>query len=118
MMGKKSSPNSFAIFSIFCCSARRYWGSDVFNANSVTSLSLSQKLLDRIHDRVLVPDLAGDEAILFRKKLAQVFDELSRAVGTLHLAVSEHVHLWQELRLQELDTRQGVVHRPVVAVGK
>src|SRR5258708_37733916 len=104
--------------SIFNCSARRYCGSDVFRANSVTSLTLSQKLLDRVDDGVLVANLAGDEAILLREKLAQILDELTRAIGALDLSVAEHVDLWQELRLEKLDTGQGIVHRPVVTVGE
>src|SRR5713101_8450135 len=116
MIGKKSSPYDLAMPSIFCCSARRYWGSDVFSANSVTSLALSQELLDGIDDGVLVANLAGDQAIFFGEKLAQVLDELTRAVRTLHLAISEQVDLRKKLGLQELDAGQGVVHRPVVAV--
>src|SRR5258708_2952074 len=116
MIGKKSSPYSLAMPSIFCCSTLRYWGSDVFSANSVTSLALSQELLDGIDDGVLVANLAGDQAIFLREELAQVLDERRGAVGAFHLAVSEHVDLRQKLRLQELDAGQSVVHRPVVAV--
>src|SRR5215831_15154500 len=110
-MGKKSRPKERAISSIFCCSARRYWGSAVLRANSVTSLALSQELLDGAHDRVLVPDLAGDEAILLGEELAQILDELARPVGALHLAVAEHVDLGQKLLLQKLDAGERVVHR-------
>src|SRR5882672_4505819 len=99
-MGKKSSPNPRAISSILCCSARRYWGSAVLRANSVTSLALSEKLFDRADDGVLVPNLARHQAILFRKQLPQILDELARAIGTFHLAVAEHVDLRQKLLLQ------------------
>jgi hypothetical protein len=51
--------------------------------------------------------------------LAQVLDELPRAVGALDLAVAEHVHLRQQLALlEQLDAAHRVVHRPVVAVGE
>ena len=53
-----------------------------------------------------------------REVLAQILDELARAVRALDLAVGEHVHARQELLLQELDARERVVHRPVVAVGE
>src|SRR5262245_57211160 len=118
MIGKKSSPKERAMPSIFCCSTRRYCGSDVLRANSVTSLSLPQELLDRIDDGVLVANFAGDEAVFLGKELAQILDELPGPVRALDLAVAEHVDLRQELGLQKLDASERVVHRPVVAVRK
>src|SRR5579883_177997 len=127
-VGKKSSPASAASLSIRFCSSRKYAGSAVFSANSLmgtnlprsgrTSRSLSQKLLDRTDDRVLVADLARDDALVLTEVLPQVLDELPGAVGALDLAVREHVRARQDPLLEQIHAEQRVVHRPVVAVGE
>src|SRR5690606_3726796 len=82
------------------------------------SRAFAQELLDRSDDGVLVADLAGGDPLVFAEVLPQVFDELARAVRAFDLPVREHVHPRQELLLEEIDAREGVVHRPVVAVGE
>src|SRR5271165_4167979 len=89
-VGKKSSPASAASFSILFCCSRRYAGSAVFSANSLmvkpcpsrfspqSSRPLAQKFLDRAHDRILVADLARDDALVLAEVLSQVLDELPR----------------------------------------
>ena len=63
-------------------------------------------------------DLRDHQAVVLVEVLVEVLDELPRAVGALDLAVAEEVHLGEDVRLQELDALDGVVDRPVVAVGE
>src|SRR5579863_3228351 len=105
------------------CSFRKYAGRAVLRANSLTtphppSISLPKEILDRSDDRVLVADLARDDAAVSSEVLSQVFDELPRSVRALHLPVGEHIDARQEVGLEYLDAKQGVVHRPVVPVRK
>src|ERR1019366_8687212 len=85
---------------------------------SILSVAFAEELFDGADDGVLVADLARDDAVVAAEVLAQVFDELTRPVRALDLAVREHVHARQELVLQEVDAEERVVHRPVVAVGE
>ena len=56
-------------------------------------LPLPEEVLDRVHDRVLVLDLARSRTRSSSSKCSlQVLDELARAVGALDLAVAEQVH--------------------------
>src|ERR1700722_4127880 len=109
------------------CSARRYWGSAVFSANSLMVhncralrapaealfppragrrrsrpaplFALAEEFLDRTDDRVLVPDLARHDPLVLPEMVAQILDELAGPIGALHLAVGEHVHPRKDLLL-------------------
>src|SRR5258708_35315846 len=124
-VGKKSSPASAASFAILFCSSRRYAGSAVFSATSLmlgaypaASIPATEELFDGSHDCVLVADLARDHPVVLAEVLAQVFDELTRAVRALDLPVGEHVYPRQELVLQDFDAEQRIGHGPVVPVRK
>src|SRR5690606_22121486 len=65
-----------------------------------------------------VLDLAQDELRLRRQVFSKIFDELARAVGTVHLTVSEHIRNGQERVLEKVDTKTRVIRRPVVSVGE
>ena len=85
---------------------------------SATVTSLPEELLDGVHDRVLALDLARHDALVLVEVLGQVLDELTRAVRRLDLAVTEQVHVRQDVFLHQLDARMRVVDRPVVTVGE
>src|SRR5690606_16909538 len=89
------------------------WGGDIF-----PSLTLAEEIADRAHDGVAIANFARDQPVVVLEMLAQVLDELPRAVGALDLAVAEHVGRWKKLLPHELDAEQRVVDAPVVAVGK
>src|SRR5690606_23591116 len=80
------------------------------------SFAFADEVLDAVHDRVAVPNFTGDDALVRREVFSEVLDELSGAVGALHLAVREHVHARQDLALHDVHAGEGVLHRPVVAV--
>src|SRR5467141_618494 len=83
-----------------------------------TLAPLPEEVLDRIVDGVLVADLGKGHVLHRVEGLAQVLDELTAAVGALHLAVGELVHLGEDLRLEQVDAGASVVRAPVVAVGE
>src|SRR5919198_5313771 len=80
------------------------------------SLPLAEELLDAPVDRVLVGDLGERHVLLRPDGLAQILDELARAVRALHLPVAEQVYDGQDAVLQQLDAQARVVGAPVVAV--
>src|SRR5580704_3765667 len=92
----------------------RYGGSEA----KVSLLPLPQEVADRLHDGVLALDLRDHQAVVLVEVLVEILDELAGAVRALDLAVAEQVHLWQDLRLEDVDALDRVVDRPVVAVGE
>src|SRR5512145_2631064 len=81
-------------------------------------LTLTKEVLDASHDRISISDLARDQSIVLREVFCQILEELTRPVWALHLSVAEHVDAGEQVVPQELDARQCVVHRPVIAVGE
>ena len=53
----------------------------------------------------------GHDALVLVEVLAQVLDELARAVRALDLAVGEQVHARQDLVLEQLDARDACRRR-------
>ena len=68
-------------------------------AHGCRSLPLAEKVFDTPHDGVLVANFAHHDPFVPGEMLAQVLDELSRAVRALHLAVREHIAPRQDMGL-------------------
>src|SRR5687767_10076276 len=93
----------------------RYVGSSL---TARTLLPFPEEIADGVHDGLLALDLGGHQPLLLGEVLLKVLDELARAVRRLDLPVGELVAAREDLSAQEVDAGDGVVHRPVVAVGE
>src|SRR5262249_53688868 len=77
---------------------------------AIGSLPRVEKFLDA------AADLATDDLLIGGKLLAQIPNELTGSVAAFDLAVPKQLDSGQNLLSQNLHARQGIVHRPVVAV--
>src|SRR5262245_58535772 len=78
--------------------------------------ALPQKLLDGVVDLVLVADVARYHPALAGEVLLDVGLEAPASVGRSHLAEAEEVELGEELLLQQIHARLGVLAVAVLAV--